>query len=66
MVVTPGDDSADDVAKTNHILTIILIFIVVVVAMLSGLIFMVLNGQKEMADQKEQLKYQQSLKKQQT
>lgn len=44
MVVTPTDDSADDVAKTNHILTIILIFMAVVVAMLSGLIFMVLNG----------------------
>lgn len=44
MVVTPPDDDPDDVQKLNHILTIVLVVVLVKILIISGLIFMVLNG----------------------
>ena len=55
-------EDPEEVTRTNHILTIVLIVFVVKVIIISGLIFMIFNGRKEMIEAKKNKLYQQQLR----
>ena len=44
MILTPSEDDPEEIRKTNHILTIVLIVDAVMVIICSGLIFMILQN----------------------
>lgn len=54
MMVDPEGEKESDVEKTNHVLTIVLVVVLVLIVIVSGLIFMIMNGEKEIAERRKQ------------